>query len=617
VVEFLALLRDAADRIVTASILPLSSYILFSGLDDLFIDAVWAVQWIKARRLGRGRVAIPSDADLSVIREKRIAIFIPLWRESAVIGEMLAHTIAAIRYRNYVVFAGAYPNDEATLKVVRECERRYPNVHLAICPHAGPTSKADCLNWIYQRMLQHETNTGVRFDLVVTHDAEDLIHPDSLQWINYYAERYDFIQIPVLPLQTSWSEWTHGVYCDEFAEFQSRDLPVRQALGGFIPSAGVGTAYSRRALEALAAEANCIFEPSCLTEDYENGLRLHALGLAQVFVPPVRRGADRSMVATREYFPRRFPAAIRQRTRWVTGIALQTWERHGWKGGFRQAYWFWRDRKGLLGNPLSLYANLLLIYAAVSGFWGRASFSEPARGLLASTFLLCFVRIFLRSAYVAYAYNWRTALMSSGRTIFANAINCLATCRALWHYSQTRLRGAPLVWLKTEHAYPSLSTLAGYRKRIGDILVIAGVVTERELDDALRTRPSGMRIGEHLLASGLITESQLYMALSLQHDLPLADSEIQAASPAMLRALPASVVRKWHVLPFRIAEGKLHLVTPEPPSEQLDPAIRQYTAMEPRYHLVTATLFRQLQAGVLDETVSQAEGFYSDQRSVS
>lgn len=616
-VESLAILRDAADRIVIASILPLSAYILFSGLDDLFIDAVWAVEWIKARRLGRRRVAIPSDADLSVAREKRIAIFIPLWRESAVIGEMLAHTIAAIRYRNYEVIAGAYPNDEATLRVVRECEHRYPNVHLAICPHEGPTSKADCLNWIYQRMLQHETNTGVRFDLVVTHDAEDLIHPDSLQWINYYADRYDFIQIPVLPLQTSWSEWTHGVYCDEFAEFQSRDLPVRQALGGFIPSAGVGTAYSRRALEALAAEANCVFEPSCLTEDYENGLRLHELGLPQIFVPPVQAGADRSIVATREYFPRRFPAAIRQRTRWVTGIALQTWERHGWRGGLRQAYWFWRDRKGLLGNPLSLCANLLLIYTALSGFWRRASLPEAATPLLVSTFILCFVRVFLRGAYVTYAYNWQTALMSSARTIFANAINCLATCRALWHYAETRLRGAPLVWLKTEHAYPSLSTLAGYRRRIGDILIAAGVVSERELDDALRNRPAGIRIGEHLVASGLITEAQLYMALSLQHGLPLAGSEVHLTPRAVFRALPASVVRKWHVLPFQISEGKLHLITPEPPSEHLDPTIRQYTAMEPRYHLITATVFRQLQAGVLDETISKTEPRHSDSGSTS
>jgi adsorption protein B len=37
-------------------------------------------------------------------------------------------------------------------------------------------------------------------------------------------------------------------------------------------------------------------------------------------------------MATREFFPQSIKTAIRQRTRWVTGIALQTWDRHGWRG---------------------------------------------------------------------------------------------------------------------------------------------------------------------------------------------------------------------------------------------------------------------------------------------
>jgi adsorption protein B len=593
------------DRLVTVSILPLSTYIVLSGLDDLFIDVVWGIEWVKARWRGRRRVKLPSASDLTSLAEKQIAIFIPLWHESSVVEEMVAHSVAAIRYRNYVVIAGAYPNDEATLRAVRDCQKRYPNVHLAICPHDGPTSKADCLNWIYRRMLEYETNTGARFDLVVTHDAEDLIHPDSLSWINYYAEHYDFVQIPVLPLRTDWQDWTHGVYCDEFAEFQSRDLPVRHALGGFIPSAGVGTAYSRRALEALSEYgANCIFEPACLTEDYETGYQLHTLGFAQVFVPPLRTGAERSIVATREYFPRKMHAAIRQRTRWVTGIALQAWERHGWCGGFRQAYWFWRDRKGLVGNPLSLFANLLLIYTTLSGFWFRATLPESAFPLLISTFVLCFVRVALRAVYVTYIYDWRTAAMTSVRTIFANGINCLATCRAIWRYTATRLRGAQLVWLKTDHAYPARSARAEYRRRIGDILVATGVLSERQLRSALETQPEGIRIGEHLIASGLITESQLYMALSVQHGLPLAASEIRATTTAVFRALPLSVVRQWRVVPFKISEGKLHLATPEPPPETLGAAIRQYTAMELRYHLIPPTAFRQLQAGLLGESLS-------------
>src|SRR5690606_31234402 len=119
-------------------------------------------------------------------------------------------------------FLGAYPNDGATVEVVEELSRAIPNVHTALCPHDGPTSKADCLNWIYQRILAYEQTHNLRFEILLTHDAEDVIHPDSLHWINYYSESYEMVQVPVLPLQTPLWHLTHGVYCDEFAEYQTR-----------------------------------------------------------------------------------------------------------------------------------------------------------------------------------------------------------------------------------------------------------------------------------------------------------------------------------------------------------------------------------------------------------
>jgi adsorption protein B len=69
-------------------------------------------------------------------------------------------------------------------------------------------------------MLLHEQETGERFDMVLTHDAEDLMDPDALRWINYYAQFNDMVQIPVLALKTPFRNLSHGVYCDEFAEFQ-------------------------------------------------------------------------------------------------------------------------------------------------------------------------------------------------------------------------------------------------------------------------------------------------------------------------------------------------------------------------------------------------------------
>ena len=159
-----------------------------------------------------------------LVPQKRIAVFVPLWKEHRVIQKMVEHNITANRYRNWDIFIGAYPNDAPTLAAIREAKKQVKNVHMAVAPHDGPTSKADNLNWIYQRMLLLEEEEGIHFDIVMTHDAEDIIHPDSLRWINYFAEQYDMVQIPVLALPTPALELTHGVYCDEFAEFQMKGV---------------------------------------------------------------------------------------------------------------------------------------------------------------------------------------------------------------------------------------------------------------------------------------------------------------------------------------------------------------------------------------------------------
>ena len=203
----------------------------------------------------------------------------------------------------------------------------FPNVHLSVCPHDGPTSKADCLNWIYQRMLLHEEQTGVRFDMVLTHDAEDLMDPDALRWINYYAQWNDFVQIPVLALPTPLRELSHGVYCDEFAEYQFKDMVARQTLGGFIPSNGVGTGFSRRALELLAANhSNRIFEPVLPHGGLRERLPGPPPGAAAEVHPHALPPRPRHRHA--RVLPAAFRQAVRQRSRWVTGITLQSWEFH-------------------------------------------------------------------------------------------------------------------------------------------------------------------------------------------------------------------------------------------------------------------------------------------------
>jgi adsorption protein B len=296
----------------------LAILILFNGLDDLVPAVVCLWHAFRAQQQPDGR---PES-----VPERRIAIFVPCWKESAVIADMVRHNVAAIRYQNYDFFLGVYPNDGPTVEVTQGLAPKLKNVHVAECAHPGPTSKADCLNWIYRRMREYEATADTYFDTVVIHDAEDLIHPEALALINCERRRYDMVQVPVLPLPTPALELTHGIYCDDFSEYQSIDMRARQITGSFIPSNGVGTGYSRKILDSMARNRrNVVFDPESLTEDYDSGIHIHALGFTQTFCPLRESGA--SYLATREYFPRRFGAAVRQRTRWVMGNALQSWER--------------------------------------------------------------------------------------------------------------------------------------------------------------------------------------------------------------------------------------------------------------------------------------------------
>lgn len=461
---------DLLDAAARALAWPVAGGILLNQLDELAVDLSFA-----ARRLARGPAREVTRAALRRAPTRRIAILVPAWREAEVIGAMLERNLAAVDYPadRLEFFCGTYRNDPETRARVDEVARRHRQVHPVVVPRDGPTSKADCLNAVWRGLLEEERRRAIRFDILVLHDAEDVIHPAALRLYASLVPRHEFVQTPVFSLTRRAGDWVAGTYLDEFAEHHLKELPVRAALGGLVPSAGVGTAFDRAAFEAVAlADGGDPFDAGSLTEDYEIGLRFRLAGrrvhfACQALAPEGggRRRGPRDWIATREFFPRRFSASVRQRSRWITGIALQTAERVGWRGSAPVRWCLWRDRKSPLTNGLLVLAYALFLYvllratlaAATGGSWSVASV-VPAEGPLAwvvafNTAALGW-RGLVKAWFVGRLYGPLQAALSVPRLVVGNVIALAATARALRAWTRHRLAGTPLAWAKTSHEYP-------------------------------------------------------------------------------------------------------------------------------------------------------------------
>ncbi len=322
-----------------------------------------------------------------------------------------------------------------------------------ILSHDGPTTKADCLNGIWQAMRAFEQRERVEFDAVLLHDAEDQVHSGELKLFGSLCRDHDLIQIPVVPEPVAESRWIAGHYLDEFAEAHRKELIVRQALGASVPSAGTGCALSRRALNSIADQKGGLpFDESSLTEDYELGLRLWQDGFSSRFVRAIDRLTDTEIVV-RSCFPATVKTAVRQKTRWIIGIALAGWDRAGWRGRASEHWMRWRDRRVILAAALIFtgYSGMVLWLS----FWalGRAiSMPGIVTTLFDANFMLLVWRLLFRAYFTTLQYGWREGACSVPRLFVGNVIAVMAASRALFGYIQILFTGH-VVWDKTSHIF--------------------------------------------------------------------------------------------------------------------------------------------------------------------
>lgn len=559
---------------------------LVSGLDDFFIDVVY---WLRSawRRLTVYRQHDRLNYLALYEREEQpLAIMVPAWHETGVIGQMAELAATRLDYENYQIFVGTYPNDPDTQKDVDEVCARFPNVHKVVCARPGPTSKADCLNNVLDAIFQFERKANLSFAGFILHDAEDVISDMELRLFNYLVGRKDLIQIPVYPFERSWFNFTSLHYLDEFAELHSKDVPVREAVSGQVPSAGVGTCFSRRAVIALLEDGDGIaFDVQSLTEDYDIGFRLKEKGMEEIFVrfPVIREvrstpnkrwrlgmhERDTNVICVREYFPDTFQTAVRQKSRWIIGIVYQGFKTHKWSRNWKLNYFLWRDRKGALTNFLSFTASLILLqllallcyqWLAEDPYYFLSIF-EGDNWLVTLLWINLFLmlnRMLQRLIFVTRYYGIVQGFMSIPRLFWGNVINFMANWRAL---SQIIAQGDPrrVAWDKTTHDFPSLGEENRARRPLGQILIDQGALTKEQLEQVLMNRLPGLRLGSNLVQQGLLTSEQLAAGVAEQSGVNWEHVDAYGLERYLLHKVPPNVAMHYGVLPLRIEDGVLVL----------------------------------------------------------
>lgn len=447
---------------------------LIGALDDVAFDGLWLVHVLKRRFLIQSRYPRTTVEALGPTRSSdtagALAIFVPAWKEAAVIGTMIRRCREQWQYPAYRIYVGCYPNDPETVTEAACAARGSDKIRLVIGDREGPTSKADCLNRLWQAMCADEIAESMRYKAVILQDAEDLVHPGALDLFNHLSGRASLVQLPVIPRRAVHSRWVAGHYGDEFAELHGKQMVLREALGVSLPSAGVGSAFSRDALGKLASRVHGKpFDAASLTEDYELGIHLTAGDARGIFARLTDRQGE--LVATQEFFPDNLEDAVRQKSRWITGIALSGWDRMGWKDCWRENWMRWRDRRACLAALVIAVAYVTVILtgilelARMGGLHSPRPLSEPLVVLLLCNAVFLAWRLVIKSWFVFRLYGLAEALYALPRTVVANWVNILAARRAIIQYVES-LRGAPPQWEKTRHSHPHGQKIRNLRRRI-------------------------------------------------------------------------------------------------------------------------------------------------------
>ncbi len=106
--------------------------------------------------------------------------------------------------------------------------------------------------------------------------------------------------------------------------------------------------------------------------------------------------------------------------------------------------------------------------------------------------------------------------------------------------------------------------MAFYR-RLGELLLAAGTITQEELDRGLELQKTQKgRLGEVLIANNIITEDQLIEALQMQLGIEYVDLSKINIPTELASTVPKNIAKQYQVVPVRQKKDELYLAMSDP-----------------------------------------------------
>lgn len=156
------------------------------------------------------------------------------------------------------------------------------------------------------------------------------------------------------------------------------------------------------------------------------------------------------------------------------------------------------------------------------------------------------------------------------------------------------------------------------RKRLGDLLIESGLISEEQLTATLATKSTEEKLGDALLREGHLTEQQLIEVLEFQLGIPHINILQYPVDQELIQLIPRDLAKRHQVLPYRVDGNKLFVAMADPMDYFTIEEIRMATGFQIIPGIATKdALFRMITKYYdLQESINQVLDDFSPEEDV-